>query len=53
MARQAFSAFASLCAPVRGFGLAFGVVGDGTRFPAPENVALAGAPKTGGAAGGP
>jgi hypothetical protein len=50
--RHAFSALASFCAPVRGFGLAFGVSGGG-RLPGPENVALAGAPKIGGAASGP
>jgi hypothetical protein len=44
LARHAFSAFASFCAFVGGFVVVVG----GARLPAPENVALDGAPKIGG-----
>jgi hypothetical protein len=47
---QAFNAFASFCARVNGLGVP---TGTGGKFPAPENVALAGAPNTGAAAGAP
>jgi hypothetical protein len=50
-ARHAFRALASLCARVSTFDLGVSTA-DGATFPAPENVALAGAPNPSGGGGG-
>ena len=45
---HAFSAFASFCARVNDLAVTTGVDTDGTTFPEPANVSLAGAPKIAG-----